>query len=109
MARTHAVLLCWAAGLRKASEACEAVRRLGGRAEMDRLLALAPGDLELERCDVITNLGGEAALQRIWPCSWAAEAKLKAVVSLFRMWLFRVGAQELGATEAWKELQAAAS
>ena len=63
---------------------------MGGRAEMDRLLALAPGDLELERCDVITNLGGEATLQR----------GLKAVVSLFRMWLFRVGAQELGATEA---------
>ena len=45
----HAVLLCRAAGLRKASEACDAVRRLGGRAEMDWLLALPPSALDLER------------------------------------------------------------
>ena len=82
---------------------------MGGRAEMDRLLALAPGDLELERCDVSSNLRQEAAVQLTEPCGRAAEAQLKAVVGLFRIWLFRVGAQELGATEAWKELQAAAS
>ena len=109
-ARNHAVLLCRAAGLRKASESCEAVRRLGGRAEMDRLLALAPGDLELERCDMSSNLRQEAAPQLTEPCGRAAEAQLKAVVGLFRIWLFRVGAQELEmVTEAWKELQAAAS
>ena len=61
-ARNHAVLLCRAAGLRKASAACEAVRRLGGRAEMDRLLALPPSALELERFDVSSNLRRESAV-----------------------------------------------
>ena len=30
-------------------------------------------------------------------------------MGLFRVWLFRVGAQELGVTEGWQEVQAAAS
>ena len=99
--RNHAVLLCRAAGLRKASEACKAMRRLGGRAEMDRLLALPASALESERLAVSSTLRREPAVQLTTPCAREAEAQLRAVVGLFRVWLFRVGAQDLGATEAW--------
>ena len=108
-ARNHAVLLSRAAGPRKASEAREAVRWLGGRAEMDRLLALAPSALELERWAVSSNLRREPAVQLTTPCAREAEAQLWAVVGLLSVWLLRVGAQYLGATEAWQELQAATS
>ena len=81
-ARDHAVLLCWAAGLREASESCEAVRRLGGRAEMDRLLALPPSALESERLAVSSTLRREPAVQLTTPCGRAAEAQLQAVVGL---------------------------
>ena len=48
-------------------------------------------------------------MQLTTPCAREAGTQLPAVVGLFRVWLFRVGAQDLGATEAWQELQAAAS
>ena len=102
-AREHAVLLCRVAGLRKAASGAE-VGGLGGREEMDRLLALGGHQLQ-EECRAIPRhlrKAGSFALEGA--CVKDAKARVAAVVGLFQAWVFNAGARRLGAEAAWQEL-----
>ena len=102
-AREHAELLCRVAGLRKAASGGE-VGGLGGREEMDRLLALGGNQLQEAARAIPAHLreAGSFALQGA--CVRDADARVAAVVGLFQAWVFNAGARRLGAEAAWQEL-----
>ena len=77
--------------------------RLGGREEMDRLLALGGHQLQ-EECRAIPEhlrKAGSFALEGA--CVKDANARVAAVVGLFQAWVFNAGARRLDAEAAWQE------
>ena len=101
--RAHAVLLCRAAGLRKAAASGE-VEGLGGAAEMERLLALGDQELQAE-CDAIPpHLRKAGSFDVLGVQVTTPDARVRAVVGLFRQWLIQAGARRLGAEAALEEL-----
>ena len=102
-AREHAVLLCRVAGLRKAASGGE-VGGLGGREEMERLLALDGNQLLGERRAIPAHLRKAGSFALEGACVRDADARVAAVVGLFQAWVFNAGARRLGAEAAWQEL-----
>ena len=101
-AREHAVLLCRVAGLRKAASGGE-VGGLGGREEMDRLLALDGDRLQAECLSIPAHLRKAGSFALEGACVKDADARIAAVVGLFQAWVFNAGARRLGAEAAWQE------
>ena len=82
-AREHAVLLCRVAGLRKAASGGE-VGGLGGREEMDRLLALGGDRLQAECRAIPADLRKAGSFAVEGACVKDADARVAAVVGLFQ-------------------------
>ena len=100
--REHAVLLCRVAGLRKAASGGE-VGGLGGREEMERLLALGGHQLQEECRAIPAHLRKAGSFALEGACVKDANARVAAVVGLFQAWVFNAGARRLGAEAAWQE------
>ena len=77
---------------------------LGGREEMERLLALGGHQWQEESGAIPAHLrkAGSFALEDA--CVKDANARVAAVVGLFQAWVFNAGARRLGAEAAWQEL-----
>ena len=98
-AREHAVLLCRVAGLRKAASGGE-VGGLGGREEMERLLALGGHQLQEECRAIPAHLRKAGSFALEGACVKDANARVAAVVGLFQAWVFNAGARRLGVEAA---------
>ena len=101
--REHAVLLCRVAGLRKAASGGE-VGGLGGREEMERLLALGGHQLQEECRAIPAHLRKAGSFALEGACVKDANARVAAVVGLFQAWVFNAGARRHGAESAREEL-----
>jgi hypothetical protein len=76
---------------------------LGGREEMDRLLALGGDRLQAECQAIPAHLRKAGSFALEGACVKDADARVAAVVGLFQAWVFNAGARRLGAEAAWQE------
>ena len=77
---------------------------LGGREEMERLLALGGNQLQEECRAIPVHLRKAGSFALEGSCVKNANARVAAVVGLFQAWVFNAGARRLGAEATWQEL-----